>query len=59
MDFPGFARHLIALKCNSSGDVYYEQAIPPLVVVDAEASCASLFELEGFPPYKACKFASY
>ena len=27
MDFPGFARHLIALKCNSIGDVYDQQAV--------------------------------
>jgi len=27
VDFPGFARHLIALKCNSIGDVYDQQAV--------------------------------
>mgnify|MGYP000733930525 CR=1 FL=1 len=26
-DLPGFARHLIALKCNSIGDVYDQQAV--------------------------------
>ncbi|MEP4149527.1 MAG: hypothetical protein ABJL54_20080 [Halioglobus sp.] len=27
LDFPGFARHLIAVKCNSIGDVYGQQAV--------------------------------
>ena len=27
VDFSGFARHLIALKCNSIGDVYDQQAV--------------------------------
>jgi len=27
MDFPGIARHLIALKCNSIGGVYEQQAV--------------------------------
>jgi len=27
VDFPGFARHLIALKCKSIGDVYDQQAV--------------------------------